>query len=261
MDGQTIPGGLALETLWARWPQGGAPAQPAAVRPPDPTPSVTSPSAPSPSGPAFSPRPQAVPSTPPPGGDFLERPERSDPESLSEKPQNGDDSRLLLLRQEYLERENALLRERLALADIQLEVKDGQIRDFKALTESLSHQNQVLMMLSQGVPVERILKGGDTAPQPRHDDTPRDVTPEASSPLSPPPPDGALSWPTRGADPRVAHRQVLAKTVRALLDQGLSHRDIAQALNARALPPRSGQGTWDRRKVGKFIAALSLAAR
>ena len=161
----------------------------------------------------------------------------------------------LKVRSEALARENELLRQRLALADRQVEVKDVQINDFKAITENLTRQNQVLLMLAQGVPMERILKGGqdievrprDHAGQEPPSQAPRPRTPKASR---------------QGDDrrqataPLKADRSRLALILKGMVKKGMSQRLIAEAFNRDGTPTLSGTGAWDRRKVGKAMALL-----
>lgn len=161
----------------------------------------------------------------------------------------------LRVRSEALARENELLRQRLALADRQVEVKDMQINDFKAITENLTRQNQVLLMLAQGVPMERILKGGqDIEVSPREharEEAPRQAT-------SPRPSKASRRGDGRrqAAAPAKADRSRLASILRGMVKKGMSHRLIAEALNRDGTPTLSGTGAWDRRKVGKAVALL-----
>ncbi|WP_243367278.1 hypothetical protein [Fundidesulfovibrio soli] len=161
----------------------------------------------------------------------------------------------LKVRADSLARENELLRQRLALADRQVEVKDMQINDFKAITENLTRQNQVLLMLAQGVPMERILKGGqdiDVRPQEHsRPQTPRE-TPRPSPPKA-----SRQAKPGRESNaPAKADRSRLASILRGMVKKGMSHRLIAEALNGEGAPTLSGTGMWDRRKVGKAVALL-----
>lgn len=57
---------------------------------------------------------------------------------------------------EMLESENAFLRQ-------QISSKDKQLADYHTIVKRLSHQNEVLTMISQGVEPKLLLKGGGTA--------------------------------------------------------------------------------------------------
>ncbi|WP_243313675.1 hypothetical protein [Fundidesulfovibrio agrisoli] len=161
----------------------------------------------------------------------------------------------LKVRSEALARENELLRQRLALADRQVEVKDMQINDFKAITENLTRQNQVLLMLAQGVPMERILKGGqdiEVRPRDHAGQEPSRQTPRSGPSKSSKPGNDRR----QAAAPVKADRSRLASILRGMVKKGMSHRLIAEALNRDGAPTLSGTGAWDRRKVGKAVALL-----
>lgn len=152
-------------------------------------------------------------------------------------PRAGDEAEVLALKAniESLERENVLLRQRLALADRQVEVKDSQINDFKAIAENLTRQNQVLLMLAQGVPMERIMKGGAQEIEVQPGRSGRSVGERGG---------------TGKAD--VALRKKIASRLRELLVEGMTNNQMAQALNEESLPTLSGKGKWDSRKISKY---------
>lgn len=147
---------------------------------------------------------------------------------------------LLRARFELLERENDLLRQRLAIADKQVEVKDSQINDFKAITENLTRQNQVLLMLAQGVSIERILKGGgeEIEVRPSHYESEDGSSPRISH-----------SW-----ESKKKLRETITSRIEQLLNAGVSQQQIADTLNKEGVPTLSGTGSWNRRKVGKMVS-------
>lgn len=144
----------------------------------------------------------------------------------------------LKARHELLERENELLRQRLAIADRQVDVKDAQINDFKAITENLTRQNQVLLMLAQGVPMERILKGGGHEIEIRYQRVSRKA-------------EGVGR--TRMAREVDTVREKVVSRLKELVREGLPQSLIAETLNKESLPTFSEIGQWDRQKVGKAL--------
>lgn len=59
-----------------------------------------------------------------------------------------------------LEAENAFLREQLLAKDRQLDVKDSQLADYHDIVKRLTHQNEVLTMIAQGIEPMKLLRGG-----------------------------------------------------------------------------------------------------
>lgn len=143
---------------------------------------------------------------------------------------------------EALSRENELLRQRLAMADRQVEVKDAQIHDFKAITENLSRQNQVLLMLAQGVPMERILKGAG-----------QDIEVRPHPARRAEQADHAGEVPAR-AD--AARRGLIASRLREHSRAGMTQARMAETLNAQETPTLTGVGEWNRRRVGRAMRLL-----
>ncbi len=60
-----------------------------------------------------------------------------------------------------LETENSFLREQLLAKDRQLDVKDSQLADYHDIVKRLSHQNEVLTMIAQGIEPMKLLRGGE----------------------------------------------------------------------------------------------------
>jgi len=143
---------------------------------------------------------------------------------------------------EALSRENELLRQRLAIADRQVEVKDAQINDFKAITENLSRQNQVLLMLAQGVPMERILKGGG-----------QDIEVRPHPPLRT---GGAPRGGAAHARADAARRELIASRLREHARSQMTQAQMAEALNAQQTPTLTGAGQWNRRRVRRAMNLL-----
>lgn len=71
---------------------------------------------------------------------------------------------------ERLESENAFLREQILSKDRQLAVKDTQLADYHDIVKRLSHQNEVLTMIAQGIEPMKLLKGQETGGYPGDDD-------------------------------------------------------------------------------------------
>jgi hypothetical protein len=156
----------------------------------------------------------------------------------------GDVAEVSVLKASYelLERENELLRQRLAIADRQVEVKDTQINDFRAITDSLTRQNQVLLMLAQGVPMERILSGRGQEIE---------VMPSRASQAGR---NVGRPGETTKLDDDV--REKIIYRMRELVSAGMTQGRVAQALNEEGMPTLSGLGKWDRKKVSKAIFIL-----
>lgn len=57
--------------------------------------------------------------------------------------------------------ENAFLREQLLAKDRQLDVKDSQLADYHDIVKRLTHQNEVLTMIAQGIEPMKLLRGGE----------------------------------------------------------------------------------------------------
>jgi len=169
----------------------------------------------------------------------------SPPPAPREDPRQADlESELAALtaRGEALTRENELLRQRLAIADRQVEVKDAQINDFKAITENLSRQNQVLLMLAQGVPMERILKGTgqDIEVRPHPARRPEQAAHAGEAP----------------ARPDAARRELIASRLREHARARMTQARMAETLNAQKTPTLTGVGEWNRRRVGRAMRLL-----
>lgn len=71
---------------------------------------------------------------------------------------------------ERLESENAFLREQILSKDRQLAVKDNQLADYHDIVKRLSHQNEVLTMIAQGIEPMKLLKGKEMDGYPGEDD-------------------------------------------------------------------------------------------
>jgi len=273
MIGESMPGAGSLGPGWAVW-TGGAhtvdpEVRPSASTPGSPrilTPHAQSPQGPSREAPAGSVSADGLLANQLVAEEILAKEslakERVAKESLATEPSSRELPGIetpavelagLQARTDALVRENELLRQRLALADRQVEVKDMQINDFKAITENLTRQNQVLLMLAQGVPMERILKGGqDIDVRPRESRRERTGSRRAASAR----PAQSGKGGREKAAPARADRAQLAEVLRGLVHSGASHRLIAESLNRDGAPTLSGTGAWDRRKVGKAVALL-----
>lgn len=146
---------------------------------------------------------------------------------------------VLKAKYELLTRENELLRHRLEIADRQVEVKDSQINDFKALSESLSRQNQVLLMLAQGVPIERIINAA-----------PRDMETFVAEPGS----HGQdCVQPKPGAQTMDAARSSVLSRIAEHAKSGMTYRRIAVLLNEEGVQTFSMKGVWNRGRVDKAM--------
>ncbi|GFK92241.1 hypothetical protein NNJEOMEG_00063 [Fundidesulfovibrio magnetotacticus] len=148
----------------------------------------------------------------------------------------------LLTKLELITRENDILRQRLSIADKQIEVKDRQINDFKALSEGLSQQNQVLLMLAQGVPMSRILKQDPCDIEQAHNIHRLDE--KANDALDP------------RVNPLAKNRLAIHEAIKTYKASGMTHGQIANKLNEDGIPTLSMSGAWNRKKVGNALRRI-----
>jgi hypothetical protein len=92
------------------------------------------------------------------------------PDNFSSRPTSSEAEFLTKKIVERLESENTFLREQMLSKDRQLAVKDNQLADYHDIVKRLSHQNEVLTMIAQGIEPMKLLKGKEMGGYPGEDE-------------------------------------------------------------------------------------------
>lgn len=118
----------------------------------------------------------------------------------------------------------------------QLEIKDKQINGFNEIISALTHQNQVLTMITQGIEPTSLIK--NTPPQPPQPEQPvYDVEP---------------TQPTRTSPKPSNKNYECVDVIQRLKNEGMSIPDIHSYLIKNNIPTIMGGGKWHRKTLWRL---------